>query len=107
MRVMNIRKLLFIFILFFVAIARAVPQDSFSGDDIRSEFNRAMDLFNKEKYAPAIRLFDSYIREGKGNTSIRIEEAEYYAALSALKLFNPDAEYRMLIYLSKHPESPR
>ncbi len=104
---MNIRKLLFIFILFFVAIARAVPQDSFSGDDIRSEFNRAMDLFNKEKYAPAIRLFDSYIREGKGNTSIRIEEAEYYAALSALKLFNPDAEYRMLIYLSKHPESPR
>jgi len=107
MRVMNIRKLLFIFILFFVAIARAVPQDSFSGDDIRSEFNRAMDLFNKEKYAAAIRLFDSYIQEGKGNTSIRIEEAEYYAALSALKLFNPDAEYRMLIYLSKHPESPR
>ena len=104
---MNIRKLLFIFILFFVAIARAVPQDSFSGDDIRSEFNRAMDLFNKEKYAAAIRLFDSYIQEGKGNTSIRIEEAEYYAALSALKLFNPDAEYRMLIYLSKHPESPR
>ncbi|MBN2667088.1 MAG: tetratricopeptide repeat protein [Bacteroidales bacterium] len=104
---MNIRKLLFIFILLFVAVVQAVPQDSFSGDDIRSEFNRAMDLFNKEKYAPAIRLFDSYIQEGKDNTTIHLDEAEYYAALSALRLFNPDAEYRMLIYLSRHPESPR
>ncbi len=107
MRVMNIRKLLFIFILLFVATGQAVPQDSFSGDDIRSEFNRAMDLFNKEKYAPAIRLFDSYIREAKDKTSIQLDEAGYYAALSALRLFNPDAEYRMLIYLSRHPESPR
>jgi TolA-binding protein len=104
---MNIRKLLFIFILLFIAIGQAVPQDSFSGDDIRSEFNRAMDLFNKEKYAPAIRLFDSYIREAKDISSIQLDEAEYYAALSALRLFNPDAEYRMLIYMSRHPESPR
>ncbi|MFZ2339245.1 MAG: tetratricopeptide repeat protein [Bacteroidales bacterium] len=104
---MNIRKLLFIFILLFVAVGKAVTQDSFSGDDIRSEFNRAMDLFNKEKYAPAIRLFDSYIRDAKDNTTIHLDEAEYYAALSALRLFNPDAEYRMLIYISGHPESPR
>ena len=104
---MNIRKLLFIFILLFIAVAQAFPQDSFSGDDIRSEFNRAMDLFNKEKYAPAIRLFDSYIQDEKDNPGIQLEEAEYYAALSALRLFNPDAEYRMLIYMSRHPESPR
>lgn len=104
---MNIRKLLFIFILFFVAVAQAVPQDSFSGDDIRSDFTRAMDLFSKEKYAPAIRLFDAYIQEGKDNNNIHRDEAEYYAALSALRLFNPDAEYRMLIYMARHPESPR
>jgi TolA-binding protein len=104
---MNIRKLLFLFILLFIAIGQAVPQDSFSGDDIRSEFNRAMDLFNKEKYAPAIRLFDSFIAEATDRTSIQLDEAEYYAALSALRLFNPDAEYRMLIYMSRHPESPR
>jgi len=104
---MNIKKLLFIFILLFVAAVQAFPQASFSGEDLRSDFVRAMDLFNKEKYAPAIRLFDSYIRENKDNSSIRNDEAEYYAALSALKLYNPDAEYRMLIYMSGHPESPR
>jgi len=104
---MNIRKLLFIFILFPVAAVQLYPQASFSGEDLRSDFGRAMDLFGKEKYAPAIRLFDSYIRENRDNSSNRLDEAEYYAALSALRLYNPDAEYRMLVYISGHPESPR
>lgn len=104
---MNIKKLLLIFNLFFVAAAQAFPQAAFSGEDHRSDFGRAMDLFNKEKYAPAIRLFDSYIRDNTDNSSIRADEAEYYAALSALRLYNPDAEYRMLVYMARHPESPR
>ena len=40
-------------------------------------------------------------------TSIRIAEAEYYMQLCGINLFNPDAEYRMMIYISTHPESPR
>lgn len=104
---MNIKKLLLIFNLFFVAAAQAFPQAAFSGEDHRSDFVRAMDLFNKEKYAPAIRLFDSYIRDNTDNNSTRADEAEYYAALSALRLYNPDAEYRMLVYMARHPESPR
>lgn len=104
---MNIKKLLLIFNLFFVAAAQAFPQAAFSGEDHRSDFGRAMDLFNKEKYAPAIRLFDSYIRDNTDNNSTRADEAEYYAALSALRLYNPDAEYRMLVYMARYPESPR
>lgn len=104
---MNIKKLLLIFNLFFVAAAQAFPQAAFSGEDHRSDFVRAMDLFNKEKYAPAIRLFDSYIRDNTDNNSTRADEAEYYAALSALRLYNPDAEYRMLVYMARHPGSPR
>lgn len=104
---MNIKKLLLIFNLFFVAAAQAFPQAAFSGEDHRSDFGRAMDLFNKEKYAPAIRLFDSYIRDNTDNNSTRADEAEYYAALSALRLYNPDAEYRMLVYMARHPGSPR
>ena len=69
---MNIKKLLLIFNLFFVAAAQAFPQAAFSGEDHRSDFVRAMDLFNKEKYAPAIRLFDSYIRDNTDNNSTRM-----------------------------------
>lgn len=84
----------------------AAPQTSFSGDDIRSDFNRAMDLYNKEKYAPAIMIFDDYVKKHANKPDIKIMEAEYYAAMSALKLYNPDAEYRMTSFLARHPESP-
>jgi len=84
-----------------------MSQVSFSGDDLGSVFNRAMDMYNKEKYAAAIRLFDTYIKDSDENNKILLAEAEYYAALSALRLFNPDSEYRMIIYLSTHPESPK
>lgn len=85
----------------------AVAQTSFSGEDLRSDFNRAMDLYNKEKYAPAIMIFDDYVKKHAGRPDIKIMEAEYYAAMSALKLYNPDAEYRMTSFLARHPESPK
>jgi len=85
----------------------AVAQTSFSGEDLRSDFNRAMELYNKEKYAPAIMIFDDYVKKHAGRPDIKIMEAEYYAAMSALKLYNPDAEYRMTSFLARHPESPK
>jgi TolA-binding protein len=104
---MNSKKAVLILNFLFIFIFQAMPQTSFSGDDLGSVFNRAMDLYNKEKYAAAIRLFDTYIKEGDQNDKISLAEAEYYAALSSLRLFNPDSEYRMIIYLSTHPESPK
>jgi len=104
---MNIKRRVLFCYFFFVFIVQAISQTSFSGDDLGSVYNRAFDLFSKEKYAAAIRLFDTYIKDGNENNSINIAEAEYYAALSALRLFNPDAEYRMIIYLSTHPDSPK
>ena len=34
----------------------------FTGKELGSEFNRGMELFNKEKYPAAIKLLDSYIK---------------------------------------------
>jgi TolA-binding protein len=104
---MNSKKAVLILNFLFAFIIQVMSQASFSGDDLSSVFNRAMDLYNKEKYAAAIRLFDTYIKDGDENNRISLAEAEYYAALSALRLFNPDSEYRMIVFLSKHPESPK
>ncbi len=65
-----------------------------------------MELFNKEKYPAAIRLFDSFIKNGDKSNPLVISDAEYFSSLAAVKLFNPDAEYRMLMYIYSHPESP-
>jgi TolA-binding protein len=82
-------------------------QIPFTSSEIGSEFNRGMELFNKEKYPAAIRLFDSFVKNGDKTNQILIADAEYYSALAALKLFNADAEFRMMMYIYAHPESPR
>ena len=66
-----------------------------------------MELYNKEKYPAAIKLFDSYIKNEPNKDLISVSEAEYYRAASSLNLFNPDGEYRMVTFIRRHPESPR
>ena len=34
-----------------------------------------------------------------------LADAEYYAALSAIRVFNPDAEYRMTVYMKTTPKA--
>ena len=105
--VMNRKKIILIFSFLLVFIIQISSQVPFLGREIGSEFNRAMELFNKEKYPAAIRLFDSFLKSDDKTSQLNIADAEYFSAVSALKLFNTDAEYRMVMYLSTHPESPR
>ncbi len=85
----------------------AVSQVFFTGNVLASDLTRGMELFNKEKYAAAIRLLDSFIRDNEDQNNILVSEAEYYRSAASIALFNPDAEYRMVSYIRTHPESPR
>jgi len=104
---MNRNKLILIFIFLLIFIVQISSQVPFTSRELGSEFNRGMELFNKEKYPAAIRLFDSYIKHEDNPNLILVAEAEYFSAIAALKLFNPDSEYRIMKYISSHPESPR
>jgi tetratricopeptide (TPR) repeat protein len=104
---MNRKKWVLIITQLLVFILPAIPQVSFSGKDLRSVYSTGLDLYNKEKYAAAIKILDAYVKESDGTDVINRDEAEYCAAMSALKLFNPDSEYRMLMYITTHPESSK
>jgi len=104
---MNRNNLVLIFSFLLVFTFQVSSQLPFSSKELGSEFNRGMELFNKEKYPAAIRLLDSYINGIDKSNPIQIAEAEYFGAIAAIKLFNADAEYRMIMYISTHPESPR
>ena len=93
--------------LIILTLSSAFSQVVFTGRDLESDFIRGLELFNKEKYPAAIRLFDSYIKDSYNTDLLNIAEAEYYRSLAALNLFNPDAEYRMVSFIRTHPESPR
>jgi TolA-binding protein len=104
---MNRNRLILIFgflIIFLLPISSQVP---FTASETGSEFNRGMELFNKEKYPAAIRLFDSFVRNDDKSNFILVTEAEYYSSIAAIRLFNADAEYRMMMFIYTHPESPR
>lgn len=98
---------LIIFFLLTITVTEVRSQLSFTDREMGSEFTRGMELFNKEKYPAAIRLLDSFVKDGENSDMIRKDEAEYCSSVAALKLFNADAEYRMVMYISTHPQSPR
>ena len=100
-------SLAFMICFAFLILQKVNSQVPFTAGEVESDYNRGMELFYKEKYPSAIKLFDNYIREYSGKDEITVVEASYYRALAALNLFNPDGEYRMITFINAHPESPR
>jgi tetratricopeptide (TPR) repeat protein len=103
---MNKTGFLLISAIFSLFSFRAGSQVAFSGSEYSSEFKRAMEFYNKEKYPAAIRLFDLFLDDPDNNDILSLTDARYYRALSSVKLFNPDAEYQVLTFIKMHPESP-
>ncbi len=73
---------------------------SFSGEELTSMLNNGYEMYGKAKYAPAIVLFDKWLATEKTGNMIERAEAEYHAALSAMRLMSPDAEYRMQRFIT-------
>jgi TolA-binding protein len=104
---MNRKRYILIFSIILLLAPVARSQSPFTVKDLGSDYLRAMELYNKEKYPAAIKLFDSYIENEPNKNLISVSEAEYYRAASSLNLFNPDGEYRMVTFIRRYPESPR
>jgi TolA-binding protein len=104
---MNRNRSISIFLFIFLLASRVSSQISFTEKKLNSDFDRGMELYNKEKYPVAIKFFDSFISSNNSESLTRLADAEFYGAMSALKLFNADAEYRMIRFISTHPESSK
>jgi tetratricopeptide (TPR) repeat protein len=96
-----------IFLSLAMMINTGTAQVALMEEDISSGFKHGMELYDKEKYTAAIRFFDEWVKKPGAENLTSVETAEYYAALSALKLFNVDGEYRMIRFIVSHPGSPR
>lgn len=97
---------LFSFVLFAVLVNNmSFAQKAISAGEINSDFYRGKNLFDKEKYSAAIKLFDSYIDKNLRSDDPSVTRAEYFAAISAVRLYSNDAEYRINNFVRNHPES--
>jgi tetratricopeptide (TPR) repeat protein len=104
---MNRNRTILIFFVVSMAVLRLPAQISFTAEEINSDFIRGMEFFNKEKFPAAIKYFDSFLKKGESSSITQKTDAEYYSSISSLKLFNTDGEYRMMRFITGHPESSR
>lgn len=73
-------------------------------DQRDADLINAIELFAMAKYGAASHEFQQVVnRIGDAHDMNRVE-AEFYGALCAVRLFNEDAGYRLLTFMSEHPE---
>lgn len=82
--------------------AQGSPMVSTTGD----LYEKATDLFRKNKFAAAQHLFDVYVREADA-FDVDVPNAVYYAAVCSERLNNDDAEYRVREFMRLYPESDK
>ena len=99
------RKLLILSVLIAVAVQlNAQPPISFY-DNTRI-YREALELFDHEKYVPAMEKFQEYTAlEKDPQHALRIN-SEYYSGICALYLLHKDAEYQLEQFVLEHPDSP-
>lgn len=69
------------------------------------EYKTGIELFDKKKFGSALKSFQNVIETNKNAKSLIRIDAEYYAAASAIELFNKDGEWKMKRFIESHPES--
>jgi len=98
------RKLIITLILT-LTINSLTAQLSFMQEEISSKYLKGMEFYEKEKYTAAIRFLDDYLKNEADENLNRRCNAEFFSAMASLKLFHPDAEYKMTRFIATYPES--
>ncbi len=93
-------------ILFFVLSPPLLSQQSYPYGRENRDYVRAMDLFRKQKYGTAQKLFDRVIDRPEQETAGILESAEYHKALCAVRLYHDNADHLLYTFIANHPESP-
>lgn len=96
-------SLILLFFAGFTSEVKAQLSNKYTTEDAR--FYKAEDLYEKEKYAAAQEEFKLYLNENtEANHPYHIK-AQYYIAVSALYLYQPEAEKLLLNFINEYPES--
>ncbi len=93
-----------IFCIWLIFSVQVIAQKTEFYNDNDLKYRNALELFQKEKYSAAGKLFAEYIELEKGE-SLSKTNAEYFSALCAAELFHPDAEKKLVSFIENHPEN--
>ncbi|MBT3209515.1 MAG: tetratricopeptide repeat protein [Bacteroidetes bacterium] len=94
-------------LLLFSALKNSYSQESFISVSDNNIFKQAKELFEKEKFGSAQKLFQEVINSKTETFSHVKTDAEYYRAICAIELFHKDSEYLLKKFVEEHPEHPK
>jgi len=99
-----VRKVLFISLgmIFFTGTLSAQQTEIYL--DKEAGYKAALDLFSKQKYGAAQKLFEK-AAEDKTLALVTQDNCAFYAAWCAALLFHREAEYLLVSYIDNHPVS--
>ena len=86
--------------LFFVYSSKGQSSLNFTSPD--NSYRTGLELLNEGKYVAASKYFENYLNHGKD--PIKLADAEYFVAYSALQLKNQDGEAMVEKFISDHPK---
>lgn len=73
----------------------------------QADYRLALELFNKEKYGAAQKLFMDIAGQIPDADSEMKANALYYISICAVELFHPDAEKHLIHFIQSYPTHPR
>ncbi len=82
-------------------------QQNLNSDNRQQAFNDALELFEQKKYSAAQHAFSQFMERDNINDALLKEDAEYYASICAMKLYNRDVNHLIEEFIFNHPENPK
>jgi TolA-binding protein len=101
------RKIIIAVLLVFTYASGVFCQKNLVYQNPDAEYQKALDLFSKEKYNAAIESFAKIVDAISDKQSDMRITAEYYSAICAIELYNNDADYQLLKFIGKYPENSK
>lgn len=99
-------KLLLTALLVLLALHKPVmAQQQYEHYDPSKKYEKARELYVKQKYSAARKLFREFLTEEPVAPLNNRINAEYYSAISGAELYHPDAEAEIVAFIEKYPES--
>ena len=70
-------------------------------------YKQAVEMYEKEKYTVARKLFADFMETTKDKRDYLYSNAQYFTALCAMELAQPDAEALLMRFISDNPDNPK
>ncbi len=82
-------------------------QKSIEQYDADKLYKQAVEFYEKEKYSAARKLFGDVMETAKDKRDYLYSNAQYYTALCAIELNQPDAESLLMHFINDNPDNPK